>query len=164
MDCLIVVPFIQIYILVLTFVLWHFFLSIFSLELWLWRLMCPTRLFLPPGREQGGWGTQFVRSRLRPGRQPQPVTLLKKNRDGGGRFLFVLACGLVATHSQSTLLIGRHCRQKLPLTAQQRTSTLVAGVLYPNSRLFWPPRTTWNVCTARPSCAYFLPQYFCLFW
>jgi hypothetical protein len=63
---------------------------------------------------QGGRGTHFAGCHLPPGGNPQPMSTLANNRDDGGSFLFVLACGLVAAHSLSACAMCRcHGRHQL---------------------------------------------------
>jgi hypothetical protein len=52
------------------------------------------------GPRQGGPGRLFVGCKLTPGVKSQPINLLTNDKDGGGRILFVLAYGLVASYSQ----------------------------------------------------------------
>jgi hypothetical protein len=66
------------------------------------------------GPSQGSRGRLFISWRLTPGVNSQPIKILESARNGGGCNLFVLACGLVATHSESACAFCS-CRREHPL-------------------------------------------------
>jgi hypothetical protein len=58
-----------------------------------------------------GLRTLFIGCHLTPGVNSPPIKIFATDRDGGGRFLFVLACGLVAMRSESTCPTCPCCMQ-----------------------------------------------------